>query len=120
MKVKTLNLINVALVSTLIFGVALAWNISRFRVQSFSSTQEYVVYPSRSVVKAKPASPNVSPAPLPLVSPRIVFQIMPVYPSSALSEGIEGTVLLGAIGFLAINLLVDIGYSVLDPRIQTD
>ena len=31
---------------------------------------------------------------------------------------VQGTVLLGAIGFLVINLLVDLGYTVLDPRIR--
>ena len=33
---------------------------------------------------------------------------------------VQGTVLLGAIGFLLINLLVDLGYSILDPRIRND
>ena len=33
---------------------------------------------------------------------------------------VQGTVLLGAVGFLLINLLVDIGYSVLDPRIRAE
>jgi peptide/nickel transport system permease protein len=31
---------------------------------------------------------------------------------------VQGTVLLGVVGFLVINLLVDIGYTVLDPRLR--
>lgn len=33
---------------------------------------------------------------------------------------VQGTVLLGALGFLLINLLVDVGYLALDPRIRAE
>lgn len=33
---------------------------------------------------------------------------------------VQGTVLLGAVGFLVINLFVDIGYMLLDPRIRAE
>jgi peptide/nickel transport system permease protein len=33
---------------------------------------------------------------------------------------VQGAVLIGALGFLAINLLVDIGYVVVDPRIRAE
>ncbi len=33
---------------------------------------------------------------------------------------VQGTVLLSAIGFLVMNLLVDVGYMALDPRIRDE
>jgi peptide/nickel transport system permease protein len=33
---------------------------------------------------------------------------------------VQGTVLLGAVIYLAINLVVDLSYAVLDPRIRHD
>lgn len=48
-----------------------------------------------AVKAAETAVPKpAAPAPLPIVPPKVLFRVMPVYPAQALEKGAEGTVML--------------------------
>ena len=109
LKTLKLSLVNVLVLSLLVFALALTWNSTRqvffssSSVYTFQATDELFIYPavsaSKSMTKAKtiekvaPVS-KAGPVALPIVPPRIMFQVMPVYPSSAINKGYEGVVLL--------------------------
>jgi TonB family protein len=105
MNIKKLSFVNILFLSTLVFAVALSWTISRQgyfgggEEISFVSEQELLIYPAKAQVKtiaaeASSPAPKVTPAPLPIIPPRILFQVLPAYPALALERGFEGTVLL--------------------------
>lgn len=58
-----------------------------------SSTAKTAVQTASKAVSA-PAPMPVSAAPLPIFPPKVIYSILPQYPASALSQGLEGTTLL--------------------------
>jgi protein TonB len=58
-----------------------------------SSTAKTSVQTAGKTVSA-PAPAPVSAAPLPIFPPKIIYSVLPQYPASALSQGLEGTTLL--------------------------
>jgi len=110
MKTAKLSLINIAIIATVCLAGVFVWSVSRnaaFKTTSvtFESASELIVTPvaEKTIVRpiassakavALPAL-NVIPAPLPIVSPKILTRVIPQYPSIAVDNGIEGTVVLG-------------------------
>ena len=119
MNIKRISFVNIAITSTIILAVALAWTVGRYGflrnrdTLSFRATQELVIYPTGTEIIQKPtpavkerekvvaksaakkvSAPKTSPVPLPLIPPRVIFQVLPDYPVSALEKGTQGTVFL--------------------------
>jgi|GEM_PF-2551847 len=85
---KSLQLINIAFISVLMVGLGLAMHYSRTGMISLSSHQEYAIGRSLPV---KPAQAQISP---PVFPPRVIDRALPLYPASALRDGVEGKVVL--------------------------
>jgi len=65
-----------------------------------------------SKVTAKTMPSPTSPIPLPIIPPKVIHKVIPVYPFKALEKGIEGTVILSVrIGSSGIPGSVDIKHS---------
>ncbi len=119
MNTKRISFVNIVVLSSLVLAVALVWTVGRYGflsnrdTLSFKATQELVIYPTRTEIKPMPtpavkevekvvaksaakkvSAPKIGPVPLPLIPPRLIFQVLPDYPVSALKEGTQGTVLL--------------------------
>ena len=113
MNIKKLSFIDVALIATVILASAIAWGVVRYNISqrtevpAFQYTEELIVYPSTAKVQVKvepktkvqakaevAPAPRPAAAPLPLIPPRVIFRTLPRYPETALSQGLEGAVLL--------------------------
>lgn len=121
MNTKRISFVNVTILLSILLAVALVWAVARNTVldrtreeaPQFVYTLDLTVSPANEISQTKPISEPVIKAiekpiskvetitapkpvvqPLPLVPPKIMFQVLPTYPESALSEGVEGRVLL--------------------------
>jgi protein TonB len=104
--VKELTVKNVSLV--LMFAVLAAgyYFVAQHRVANFSQSLVFageevlvssVAKPAVQVASKAISAPTPMPtavAPLPIFPPKIIYSVLPQYPSSALSQGLEGTTLL--------------------------
>lgn len=109
MKTAKLSLVNVSIIAVVFLAGVSVWTISRNSafdrsVTTFESATEIVVAPVAAKTVARPIAspvkavvlpaPKVTPAPLPVISPRVLTRFFPRYPAAAVEKGIEGTVVL--------------------------
>jgi len=91
MLIKKLSLVNVSVLVVLIAAGIFVWNISKNTVSSemtFQATNEVVVYPEKAAAKVRALPiPNISAVPLPIVPPKVLFQVLPEFPRSVKDGG---------------------------------
>ncbi|MBU0686705.1 MAG: energy transducer TonB [Candidatus Margulisbacteria bacterium] len=114
MRTNKLNWIKISIIDVLILAMAV---IAFFAIQNVTFTtkaqapvftySEVIVQPvtkpaAKVISIAKPIAASVQPSapvakPLPIMPPQLIKQVLPVYPESAVKEGIEGVVTLNLI-----------------------
>ena len=108
-KVKAMSLENIVLSAMLVASVAVSIYLAKPQVRANTNApvfmgEEITVQRAVPVVKAievprvlaQPA-PVQSSLPLPMVPPSVTNKVLPVYPATALSQGVEGVVLLSVL-----------------------
>jgi protein TonB len=100
--IKTKAAVNL-LIFFLVLGAAFSLYVSnRSRPLTQSPVFVYEEVTARPVATritpARPValSPKPATAPLPMVAPQVISQVLPEYPASALEKGVEGTTLIQA------------------------
>ena len=92
MKTRNLSFINIAVLAALVLAAVSVWSVSRHSTLTFSSTEEFVVYPEAAETLVNSAPITLPPAPI--IAPKVLFTVLPQYPAIAIKNGLEGVVLL--------------------------
>ena len=99
MEIKKLSFINIWILAALLCAVILPLAVSRYSTVNkitFQASQELIVYPNASIVRTTERTvskvetlpaPNVAPLVLPILPPKVLFQVLPEFPKSVKAGG---------------------------------